>query len=145
MAIDKPGIPAVEFDVPKMLPEVERLAKIGCTESQIRESLIVDFPLLTQKRWDSLKKKSPEIKTAIECGIGRKKNKIATTMWQHLENGNVPVTIFMAKVHLGWKEGAKVEIHQNVPVENKLTLVNTKLPDDPLEASREYQRIMQNG
>ena len=92
-----PGKPRIEFDY----DEVEALAANGLSQAQIADALAVSQRTITDRVAHDA-----EFAEAMRQGKHRMRRTIANGLFRAARKGDMRALIFLAKVHLDWKEEA---------------------------------------
>ncbi len=126
---------------PELLDEVKRLAGLGLTTQQIH-----NFFGMCADTWAKRIKAHPELLQAIQTGKALTTRKVTGKLMEAIEKGNLGAIIFYLKTQARWSETStsSVEITQHEGRSNQplFTNVLTGAANDPVEASKIYQKIM---
>lgn len=132
----KRGQKGYEFPVtPEVLAEIEDLTGKGMTQQQIHY-----YYGMSGNTWYKLVRKKPEIREALNRGKPRAYKYVVGKLMELIEKGCVAATIFWLKTQGGWAE-KKDKIEQPTDEEKEKLKLTTQ---DPIEASKIYQKLMRN-
>ena len=103
------GRPFIEID----LAELEKLCRLNCTVEEVAA-----FFGVSKRTIEYRIENDPQFKELIEQGRANGKLSVRRKQFQHLEDDNVPMAIFLGKVLLGQRETTEqVNEHQPIQIE----------------------------
>lgn len=119
----------------RTLDDIEMLSGQGLSSDQIANYFGLNFA-----EWDDLKKKHPDIKTAIIRGRARTISFTCAKLLDKIDAGNIDAIKFYLRSQAGWNDrnGDNVVIN-NQDVASQKIEINTL---DANEASKIYSKIM---
>ena len=130
MAITKPS----RIVSPEKLVEIEKLAGVGCTWSQI--AAYIDIP-------EGTIKKKANCKAAYAKGIGKGIATIAALAFRNAASGDQRAIEFWLRTRAGWRDGVQVglqhnedERHQNADAAVRITQMMDRLVEVEAENVR---------
>jgi transposase len=86
------------------LNEVQRLAGLGLSQSEIAASLDISVDTLSRR-----KKEFAEFADALKRGKAKAKSEIANKLFTEAKNGNITAIIWIEKTRFGFSEKLQIE------------------------------------
>lgn len=121
---------------PDVIKEASDFYLHGLTEFQIAA-----YYGMNGNEWSQLKKAKPELMLAMEHEKTVTIREVANLLLEKARSGNVTAMIFYLKCHGGYKDNGEIVKSFDAKAEINFSLTT----NDPVEASRIYQKIMTGG
>lgn len=119
-----------------ILKKIERLAGLKFSKHEI-----CDYFGISQTTWYSAQLKNVEIDLSFKRGKSSKMAQVCEMILEKALEGNMAACALYVKGLSSWRDETKISGDVHVEVSHNKDVI-TKLGNDPMEASRIYQRIM---
>jgi hypothetical protein len=120
---------------PEIIAEIERLAFGGLKQKHIHDYFGISHDL-----WHRVKNAHPEIEKALSSGRAKGIDVATLELMKHVQKGNLKAIIFYLKARAGFNDvDLNSEFAADDPQQRPMLTLTV---NDPVEASRIYQKLM---
>lgn len=128
----KPLTPEQQAVQDELKGRLERLAMLGMRNKDIAIAENLKLSTMTRK-----------YKTELMRGRAKGKGTVMQTAFKMAVSGNYPtMTIFFLKTRCGWREKDRPKFEEDSQKPLTHSVPPDKLPDDPIEAAKIYQKYI---